>query len=108
MMHVVKKGETKMGRTDIQVLTMHVLNCYVSGAAVIISASDGTPLHGLETFTESRLAYAEGGQGVHLCVSFPNVDRAAFQQANVADELEDARLKYMERWKELQKTLESK
>jgi hypothetical protein len=86
-----------MARTDIAVLTQHALNCYRSGAAVIISASDGSPLHGLETFTK-------GDQGEHLCVSFPDVDAAAFQAANVGDALEDARLMYLTRWKQRRQT----
>jgi hypothetical protein len=97
-----------MSRTDIPVLTQHALNCYRSGVAVIISGSDGSPLHGLETFTYKPLLAAEGSQGLHLCVSFPDVDRAAFQRANVSGVLEEARLKYLEHWKQRQQTLESK
>jgi hypothetical protein len=81
-----------MSRTDIQTLVQQAINSYISGAAVVISASDGGPLHGTQTF-------AEGGPGQHLCVSFPDVDRAAFQNANVTDALEQARLGYLERWK---------
>jgi hypothetical protein len=84
-----------MSRTDMNVLVQQALNCYTSGAAVVISASDGTPLHGLETF-------AQGGPGQHLVVSFPEVDRLAFQNAKVTDALEQARGEYLKRWKRRQ------
>ncbi len=79
-----------MSRTDIPVLTQHALNCYRSGAAVIISGSDGSPLHGSETFALG---------GTHLFVSFPDVDRAAFERAHVNEVLDKGRLDYVERWK---------
>jgi hypothetical protein len=77
--------------TNIKQLTQDALNCYTSGAAVIISGTDGFPLHGLKTFLEAP--------GSHLCVSFAGVDRAAFENARVSDELEQAREQYLKRWK---------
>jgi hypothetical protein len=71
-------------------LVQKAVNAYLSGVAVVISAKDGGPLHGHETFAEHP--------GVHLCVSFPNVDRAEFEQYDARSVLEQARHKYVKLW----------
>jgi hypothetical protein len=77
-----------MSRTDIRTLLQQAVNSYGSGVAVFISASDGAALH--------RPALP---QGQHLCVLIADVDRAAFEQTNANDVLEQALQGYISRWK---------